>query len=103
MRAVHQEKCDQQAKRGDPSPLLCSHESLPGVLCPILGPPTREGHSAVRAHPEEHHKDDQRAGALCLGGQAELGLLRPEKAPVGSYSSFPVPEGPYRKAGEGLL
>ena len=35
---LHQEKCDQQVKGGDSTPLLCSHETTPGILCPVLDP-----------------------------------------------------------------
>ena len=35
---LHQEKCDQQVKEGNSAPLLCSRETSPGVLCPVLGP-----------------------------------------------------------------
>ena len=45
---------------------LCSHETPPGVMCPVLGPPTREGHGAVGAGPKGGHEDDQRAGAARL-------------------------------------
>jgi len=45
--------------------------------------------------PEKGHKDDQRAEALPLQGQAEIvGALQPaeEKAPGEPYSVLPVPE-----------
>jgi len=46
--------------------------------------------------PEEGHKDDLRAGAHLLRGQAErAGAVQPEaeKSARGLYSSLPVPEG----------
>jgi len=51
----------QQVEGGDSAPLLCSGESLPGVLCPTLEPPAQQGHAAVGVRPEEGHKDDPRA------------------------------------------
>ena len=92
---LHQEKCDQQVEGGDSAPLLCSCVTLSGVLHPVLEPPTQEGHGAVGAGPEKGHRDDQKAGAPPLQGQAEIaGAVQPgeEKAPRRPYSGLPVPE-----------
>ena len=52
---LHQKKCDLQVQGGDSAPLLCSCETPRGVLRPVLGPQTQEGHQAVGAGPEEGH------------------------------------------------
>ena len=75
---------------------FCSCKTPPGVLCPVLGLPTQEGHGAVGAGPEEGHEDDQKAGAPPLWGQAErTRALQPgeEKAPGGPDRYLPVAEG----------
>ena len=63
---LHQEMCDQQVEGGDSVSLFYCHETPPGILCPVLGAPTQEGHRAVGAGPEEGHKGDQRARACPL-------------------------------------
>ena len=70
------------------------------------GAPTQGGHGAVGADPEEGQKDDQRAGAPLLRGQAEgAGAFQPKekRALRRLYSSLQGPEGTYRKAGVGLF
>ena len=60
----------------------------------------------VHMSPYEGHEDYQRAAAPPLWDWAErAGAFQPgeEKAPRRPYSGLPVPEGSYRKAGEGLF
>jgi len=92
---LHLEKRGQQVEGGDSAPLLCSGETPPGVLRPILEPAAQEGHGAVGAGPEEGRKNDPRAGAPLLSGKAErVGAVQPgeEKAAGRPYCSLPVPE-----------
>ena len=101
---LHQETRGQQGEGGDSAPLLRSHETPPGVLRPALEPPAQEGHGAVGANPEESDKDDARAGAPILRGQAKrVGADQPgkEKALGRPCSSLPVPGGgPMGKLGK---
>lgn len=66
---VHQEKCCQQDKGDDPALLLSLGEASPGVLCPALGSPLKEGHGAPATSPAESYEDDQ--GASLIRGEAE--------------------------------
>ena len=79
----------------------------PGVqLCSPLSSGPQERHGPVRAGPEEATKNDQKAGTPLLWGRSErAGAVQPgeEKAPGRPLSSLPVPEGAYKKAGEGLF
>jgi len=92
----HQEKRGQRVKGGDSAPLLCSGETLPGILHPALECSAREGRGPVGvAKPEEGHENDPRAGAPLLWGQAErVGADQPgeEKAAGRPHSSLSVPE-----------
>jgi len=63
---AHPKKTGQQAEGGDSAPLLCSGETLPGVLHPALEPSAQETHRAVGAGPEEDHRNDPRAGTPLL-------------------------------------
>jgi len=103
-RGLHPKQCGQQVEGGDSAPLLCSGETLPGVLRPALKPSAQERQGPVGACPKEGHEDDQRAGASLLQRHAErLGVVQPgeQKAPGKPYCSLPVPEGAYKKVREG--
>jgi len=84
---LNQEECGQQGKGGDSSPLLCSGETSPGVLCPALEPSAQERHGPVGEVPEDINKDDPRAGAPLLCGKAErVGTVQPgEEKALGIY------------------
>jgi len=53
---LHPQQHGQQVKGGDSVPLLCSSETLPGVLHLALEPSVWERHGAVGAGPEEAAK-----------------------------------------------
>jgi len=100
---LHQKHHGQQVGEGILS--LCFGETLPRVLCPALEPSGQERHGPVEAGPEEGHKNDQRDGTPLLWGKAErVGVVQSgEENSLGRpYSSLPVPEGAYKRAGEGL-
>ena len=47
---------------------LCSCETPPGVLHPLVGPQKQEGYKTVGVGPKEGHKDDQKTGATSPTG-----------------------------------
>ena len=80
---LHQKKHDQQVERSDPTPLLCTAEVSPGVLCPGVEHSVQERHGPVGACPEKGHINDPRNVTSLLRGQAEsAGAVQPgeEKA-----------------------
>ena len=88
-----QKKHGQQVEGGDSAPLLCSGETLSGVLRPALESSAQERHGPVGAGPEEGHKNDQRDGTPLLWGKAErVGVVQPgeEKAPGRPYCSLSI-------------
>jgi len=85
--------------------LLCSGETPPGFLCPALEPSAQERQGPVGAGPEEATKMIRGLEHLCCEERLRAGAvqLKEEKAPGRPYCGLPVPEGAYKKAGEGLF
>ena len=63
---LHEKKRGQQVEGGGSAPLLCSHETPHGVLCPAPESAAQQRHGPVAVVPEEGHKDDEKAGAPLL-------------------------------------
>ena len=61
----------QQVKGRNPSPLLLTGETMPGVLCPVLGSPVEERYAHTRESSMKDHKDDCGARASPAWGKAE--------------------------------
>jgi len=77
---LRQKQCGQQVEGGDSALLLCSGETLPGVLNPALELPAQEWHGPVAAGPEEGHNGDPRSEAVLLLGKAErVRAVQPEE------------------------
>jgi len=75
---LHQKKCDQQVKGGDPAPLLCSAKTSLVVMHPDVESSAQERHGPVGPCLEESHKSDPEGGTPTLEGQAErAGAVHP--------------------------
>jgi len=103
---LHQMQCGQQVEGGDSATLLHSGESPPGVLCPAPELSAQDRRGPVGAGPEEGCQNGLRAGTPLQWGKAErVGAVQPgEKKAAGTpYCSLLVPEGAYKRGGEGLF
>ena len=68
---------NQQIKGGDPPPLLCPGQALPGVLCTVLGSLLQITQGSLGRSPAEGHTDDKGPGYV--ERLSELDLLSLEK------------------------
>jgi len=100
------EEHGQQGEGGDPAPLLCAGVASPGVLRPDVESSVQKRDGAVRAHPEEGHRNDPRDGTPLLCGQPErAGAVQPgeEKAAGRPESGLSVSKGGCKKEGGSLF
>ena len=74
---LHPKKHGQLVKAGDPSPLLCTGETSPELLCPDVESSAQERHGPTGACPEEGYKKDLRNGTLPYKDKLRAGAVQP--------------------------
>ena len=60
--------CGLQVEGGDPVPLLCAGETLPGIVHPDVESSVQKRHGPAGAYPEEGQKNEPRDGTPLLPG-----------------------------------
>lgn len=72
-------QCHQQTEGGLSVPPLCSSETAPGVLPPVLGSSIQEIYAPVRAGPEVGHKNYQMREAPLPGRAVTVEVVQPSR------------------------
>ena len=63
---LDKECCGQQKQSSGSFPVLRIGEAAPQVLCPVWGPPIREGHGRAGVSPEKGNKAGEGSGTQIL-------------------------------------
>ena len=100
-----QKKHGQQVEGGDLTPLLCTGEASPGVLCPDVESSLHEKCGHVRQCAEKDHRNARDTAPLLQGQTESWGHSAGEKKKVLARpdSGFPYLKGGYKKEGDRLF